>query len=316
MILGQTIKGTVGFRRSKSSFYSQKHTNPEYGFSIRLLNATHTGGLLRGRRDSDDVEVDIKPDSKKRISLDSPVINVAGDTGDTTATKLGEFAACSGYDDPDGLGSADTVYVPTIFNQFGSNDAEQSVKASQGELINNGTLQTKNNLAGIQLVGLYSIDVVASTTTSLGIFMVHTPHYEEANGRIFTQAAAGTHDYALSGSYIPLARRQSTGDIGSYDVDDSQFEAYLSYTVNTQALIMLIHDGSTLSHYKNNDDDSDTTSFNLSISVDDYSINNALYNYDARDDGILQECIIYENNDPSSERTSIRDDILDYFDIS
>ena len=69
------------------------------GYSLRKIKSSYTGNAVRIRRSSDEIEVDVAFDSNNKVSASSAITNLAeegGESGQTTATTLGEFINHSG----------------------------------------------------------------------------------------------------------------------------------------------------------------------------------------------------------------------------
>jgi hypothetical protein len=66
---------------------------PAAAYSLREVKDGYSGDVVRVRRESDDVEVDVALDANKKVSTSSAISNVteSPDQGDTTATTLGDF---------------------------------------------------------------------------------------------------------------------------------------------------------------------------------------------------------------------------------
>ena len=118
--------------------------------------------VVRIRRSSDNIEVEVGFDSDDKISSSSPVSNRTEEgrvnLGDTTATTLGGFLTEGGtnYD----------AFVHTWYDQAGVNDAVQTSAAEQPQIASSGALLTD----GIEFDGtndrLVSSDGVSVTTTT------------------------------------------------------------------------------------------------------------------------------------------------------
>jgi len=78
--LGKTLGST--FRGLLDSF-----SGASAAYSLRLLSGAYSGDAVRIRRVSDDVEVDVGFNGGS-VSTSSPITNVSGDSGDTSATTL------------------------------------------------------------------------------------------------------------------------------------------------------------------------------------------------------------------------------------
>lgn len=91
----------------------------------RRLLASYSGALIRVRRDSDDAEQDISPDSLGAL--------------DTTA--LGAF-----------IGS-DSAYVAKVYHQNGGVDLAQTTAASQPRIASAGTIDTMGGLPAMKFDG-------------------------------------------------------------------------------------------------------------------------------------------------------------------
>ena len=74
-------------------------TNVAAAYSLRKVKASYTGNAVRIRRSSDEIEVNVAFDSNDKVSSSSAITNLSeegGESGQTTATTLGEFINHSG----------------------------------------------------------------------------------------------------------------------------------------------------------------------------------------------------------------------------
>ena len=136
-LYAQSASNTTAFARTSSLLINNENPN-QSGFLAQFPNAaaaysvrsltgnTGTDGpkVVRVRRDSDNVEVDVYTDTTGFITLDSPIANTTEYTDatvnapfDTSCTVLGQFVNNDEYDDIDNLGSPDTATVVAWYDQ-------------------------------------------------------------------------------------------------------------------------------------------------------------------------------------------------------
>ena len=102
--------------------------NAAAAYSLQRLNGHQA--LINARRGSDNVEVDVYPDSSanREVSASSPITVTSGSS---TATTFGEFLT---------EGGSHNAFVTTWYDQAGSNDASQSLDDAQPKIAEAGSL--------------------------------------------------------------------------------------------------------------------------------------------------------------------------------
>ena len=104
-------------------------------YSLRKVNSSYSGDVVRIRRTSDNVEVNVGFDSDDKVSTSSPITNTTeqgGEIGSTTATTLGAFLTEGGNQD---------ATVHTWYDQSGNaKDATQDTTGSQPKIAETGNL--------------------------------------------------------------------------------------------------------------------------------------------------------------------------------
>lgn len=134
-------------------------------YSLRKIKSNYSSYVLRIRRSSDSVIVDVSLDANEKFSLDSSITYVSGGSG-TIATNVGQFMAASGYTDADSLGSADSAYVVTWYDQSGNgNNATQSNTGRQPQIISSGSILQRSSKDAIRFNS--SNDTFLESSTSL-----------------------------------------------------------------------------------------------------------------------------------------------------
>ena len=111
-----------------SSFLNQ-YQGAAAAYSLRDLNGSPYTKIIRVRRDVDNKEAVVYPDSSGYVSLDSQVywagpktIGVTAPSSPiSSATTLGQFLGDSTYSDPDALGTPSNGYVVEMFDQVSQN---------------------------------------------------------------------------------------------------------------------------------------------------------------------------------------------------
>jgi hypothetical protein len=125
-------------------------------YSIRLLRAArYNNALLRGRRSSDNAEVDIFVDSNYELSLNSNI------TSRTSGTTLATWAG------------ANSVFVTTWYDQSGNNNnATQTSPANQPSIVVSGVLQTNLGKAALQCSGTTGFQATVNWTNLFATYTV------------------------------------------------------------------------------------------------------------------------------------------------
>lgn len=125
-------------------------------YSVRLLRAArYNNALLRGRRSSDNAEVDIFVDSNYQLSLNSNI------TSRTSGTTLATWAG------------ANSVFVTTWYDQSGNNNnATQTSPANQPSIVVSGVLQTNLGKAALQCSGTTGFQATVNWTNLFATYTV------------------------------------------------------------------------------------------------------------------------------------------------
>ena len=176
---GNTIVDLMHFGRvprSQSGFVGllNEYPNAAFAASVRLLDASYTGGLVRvrayrviGSGGLDQGEADVLPDPSSGyfISLNSPITNLdatATGRGLTDSDTLGDLLS-SGVDDYDG-------FVTTWYDQSGNaNDAAQGVASEQPKIASSGSLILENGKPAVDFDGVNDL-LVMNDKSSLSAF--------------------------------------------------------------------------------------------------------------------------------------------------
>ena len=161
---GNTIVDLMHFGRiprSQSGYVGllNEYPNAAFAASVRLLDNTYTGGLVRvrayrviGSGGLDQGEADVLPDPSSGyfISLNSPITNLdatATGRGLTDSDTLGDLLS-SGASNYDG-------FVTTWYDQSGNgNDAVQATASNQPQIVSGGALITENGKPSIDFDGV------------------------------------------------------------------------------------------------------------------------------------------------------------------
>lgn len=137
---------------SSATFLLDEYPGAAAAYSIRLLNGSYSGPLVRIRKDTGgQPEKDFYPDSNNELSLNS------SDGGGTT---LGNWIA-----NEDG-------YIVTWYSQTGSNNATQSSASAQPQIISGGALNTINSKPALITSGDILSGTFSLTASTKYIFSV------------------------------------------------------------------------------------------------------------------------------------------------
>ena len=114
-------------------------------YSVRWLNSSYSGALMRIRRSSDNAEKDFYPDSSNELSMSSE---------DGAGTSLSSWI------------STDSGYVAVWYDQSGNgNDMTQTTAGDQPRIVNAGSLETDPDNGVVALFCDGSGDEFDITTT-------------------------------------------------------------------------------------------------------------------------------------------------------
>jgi len=282
-------------------------TGATAAYSLRLLRAKHSGGLVRVRADDAgtskgeaDVLPVLQPDGSKIITLNSPIENFSGTPFSGDGYVLADLVD-SGNNNYDGLTSKWYGQTPN------TNDASQSGASKQPQIVSSGSVIQKNNKPAIQFDG--SDDVMTATnitplTTPTHVFIVgHTnkPNFDQdfLDGDVGSTNKRLLMDNDGGGNRLRIYQGSSAqgGIMGS-----------------NQFLFTGLFNGANSIIWKNNNqivsgDSGGGADGNDSISI------GAIAGQDTNFlDGTEQEIIIYNSN-KTNELNKIHSEINDYFKI-
>ena len=273
-------------------------------YSLRKLSSSYTGNAVRIRRVSDDVEVDVGF-SGNSVSTSSPITNVSGDGGDTSATTLGGFITEGGNQD---------ATVTTWYDQSGnSRNAPQSTTGEQPKIASSGVLETDANGKPTLLFDGTDDDLdlpttVMSSLDSVSAFNVcsssDTSGTKIALGLSRTQGSAKRH-------YLPV--QSSTQFFHNYDTPFAPAGQKLADADTNQHLFSSVAGSSTAKGFFDG-----TEKFSQS-SVSTYASNRegGIGSSDGGTNwqGDISEIIIY-NSDQTSDFDAINTEIKSHYGIS
>jgi len=266
-------------------------------YSLRALDFSYSGPLVRVRRDSDHVEADVYADENGVFSERSFIRNVSetstgvtvGAPNDSRAFRFGEFAYGA------------NCFLVEWKDQSGSdNHASQNVATSQPKIYDATTgVVTENGKPAVQFID-------ASST-----LMSFTPFTPSSDFSVIFVAenGANNNDYMLSGS--------GSGNV-LYASSTTQFRARINYTFYDFATS--IGSGSQYLGFLNRASNSLTFAADSNLSASTFTTSNALtlaalsyggangYNFK------MSEVILYPS-DQSSNRTNIEDNINKFYKI-
>lgn len=117
------------------------YTNAAAAYSIRKLRTAYTGFCMNVRRTvgATSVFANVSFDSNNTVSFDS-AISVT--FGTSAATNLGEFAAKTGYSNPDGIAANQSIFMNIWYDQTtNARNMNQATNTRQPRLINAGTFE-------------------------------------------------------------------------------------------------------------------------------------------------------------------------------
>jgi hypothetical protein len=281
----------------------EKYSGAAAAFSVRLLNRTYTGPLLKIRRvdvvsSQDNGEIFVFPDSTGWISLDS---RVDDPSNVSAATTLGEFVNSQEYTQPDSgtIGSnPQNAFVSIWKDQSGNaNDASQDTTTSQPQIVSIGVVIVDNGKPAVEFStsGTTTFNMATALTSVQSVF-----HVSKSTRTILYAPILG-HSTALD--YSPGVSYQllRVGYSASYVLNgDNRINGQtVDFTSNagkkptSQSLLTLIHT---------------SASGNVNQLTQDRGITNRSW------DGAIQEIILYETNQ-SANRTNIEKDINTAFNI-
>lgn len=257
-LYAQSASNTTAFARTSSLLINNENPN-QSGFLAQFPNAaaaysvrsltgnTGTDGpkIVRVRRDSDNVEVDVYTDTTGFITLDSPISAVPAITGgidggtgaelETLAETLGEFVFATD-DNPDGLASADTAKVVVWYDQSDTTYSNSNLPAEEEE---------RGAPIRIRVVGgtydSYEFDVYfdENETISLSSYVADTIEITDSNAQVTATLSNGTlEDLETAGMtearVVVWYDQSGSGNDASQDVAGSQPTIYANNEIVTE----------------------------------------------------------------------------------
>jgi hypothetical protein len=274
-------------------------------YSLRKLSSSYTGNAVRIRRVSDDVEVDVGF-SGNSVSTSSPITNVSGDGGDTSATTLGGFITEGGNQD---------ATVTTWYDQSGnSRNAPQSTTGEQPIIASSGVLETDANGKPTILFDGTDDDLDLPTTVMSSLDSVSAFNVCSSSNTSDTRIALGLSRSQGSAKrhYLPVQNNDQF--FHNYDAPFVPSSQKLSDVDTNQHLFSSVAGASTAKGFF----DGGEAKFSQS-SVSTYASNTAggigSTNGTANWQGDISEIIIY-NSDQTSDFDAINTKIKSYYGIS
>jgi len=258
--------------------------------------------VVRLRRSSDNVEVDVDFDTEGKLSTSSLVGDIAeqgGESGSTTATTLGDFI--SGTD----------AFVHTWYDQAGSNDAVQETAGNQPKIAENGALITENNNTAIDFEEsssqflLISKAFANSSGADVSIFSVSKNVATDGSNAhpIISNRSGSTNGYQFG--------YDGTDHLEFVHFANTANNAVSTETYETQILGSAIRDNLTFDIFVNSDKRADNTASSYVASTDFTRIGGN-ENASKFMDGTMQEIVIFES-DQSDNRFKIESNINNYY---
>jgi hypothetical protein len=264
--------------------------------------------VVRIRRSSDDVEVDVDFDTEGKLSANSLVGDIAeqgGESGSTTATTLGDFI--NGTD----------AFVHTWYDQAGSNNAVQETAANQPKIAEGGALladgvtfdgtndflQTSTQVLTGTQTGANSMYAVIKQTSGDGGYICGSA------GTGGTGARVGQSLYSSDTDKVILTDGQDATATGALDaitrIEGSNYLISVNYSNNNTDTL---HSNSNANGYSNG---SSAYAFSagtkFTIGARDGSTAEAVLF-----DGSMKEIIAYDS-DQSDNRFKIESNINNYY---
>ena len=270
-------------------------------YSLRVLDGIYTGPLVRVRRDSDNIEMDVYPDAKGVLSERSVVKNkvetstgvTVGTPNDSRAFTFGEFAYGS------------NCYVVEWKDQSGNgNHATQNASANQPKVYDSVTgVVTENGKPAVQFTYNDSKMFAGSVITDENVTLVG----------VATKTANGVYGLvATQDNYNQGYELTEVNGVMSWRIFDSDLNVAVSAT--TPFLTFAYYDGSTqgLSINGSHSSKSSTQSFSLTANL---AIGNRLSSGGGQAwSGTIQEMVVYPSSQ-ATNRTNIEDNINTFYNI-
>lgn len=254
-------------------------------YSVRWLNSSYSGALVRIRRSSDNAEKDFYPDTNNELSMTSE---------DGAGTSLSSWI------------STDSGYIAKWYDQSGNaNDASRPDAAAQPRIVNAGTLDTDPNNGNVALY-LNGTSNLLSLTSSVPSTQEFYHHF------VFNRGSAGVTSIGMgiSSGANPTAFL--------WFVNDSTYSAFSATTAHDTSQTQtgdfiqtsLRDSSSNVKFWENGT--SKTTKTNSGTGT---SFNQILrYGGGGYMAGYVQE-LIYWNSDQESNQSGIESDANSYFSV-
>ena len=285
----------------------EKFSGAAAAYSVRLLNRSYTGPLLKIRRvdsvsSQDNGEIFVFPDNDGWISLDSKVIDPSHTS---LATTLREFLNLGGQPDKDIILSTDPqdAYVVVWKDQSGNaNDASQTSTTAQPKLATAGVLVTENGKPAVDFDGAGDeLNATAYDEPTLTSIVVTVNDNTAANSRASIIAGAASSKSTMSHANDLSLRYDGAFSAGTQTA-----------ATNTQYLRFAVRTTSSQTEHVNGASNV-STSLTLPNASGTINIGRAASTY-LHFEGRVQEAVLY-SSDQSSNRTDIENNINTFYNI-
>jgi len=255
-------------------------------YSLRKVNSSYPGDVVRIRRVSDATEVNVGFDSGDKVSTTSPITVVSGST---TASTLGAFLTEGGNQD---------ATVHTWYDQSGNaKDATQDTTGSQPKIAEAGIIKTQGGKPCLDFDGVDDGLVTSDSYTTTGWgFAVYDPTSNTealvSNSNNLALTVGSQMRVGSSGNNEDFTLPNLNQQIGSFNFG-STAECFIN--------------GAAIS--KDSDETSPANSSKISIGFRDGDLTPSLFW-----SSTISEVILY-STDQSSNRFKIESNINNYYGI-
>lgn len=270
-----------------------QYPNAAAAYSLRNLSTTYTGPLVRVRRASDNLE-----------------LNVYGRYDGTLDTQsLTSFC------------SATNGFVTTWYDQSGLvRNATQTTAANQPQIVSSGSLILQNEKPSVQFDGSNDFLNRSESASNLfavnfSVFFVHNVTGGSTRKFLIETTSVGSNVYNPSLEYngaLPTNIRLFSGELSSapFTISTNTFSG------NIQRLVSALKNGTTIQEiFVNNASQGSTSpSVTPTINITGYNIGTFRSANDRFFGGNMQEIILY-NSYESSNRTGIESNINSFYQI-
>ena len=275
------------------------YTNAAAAYSVRLLRTAYTGDIMRVRRDSDNVEVDVGFDSNDEFGLTSPVSNAS------SGGPFTDFADFIGHG-----GTPANGFVRYWYDQSGNaNDVGQSTAGSQPQIYNGTAVIETNSKPAL------SVDDDQMTASfTLGSQVTHYGVYSTSGGDIANRYAYycdGYSNFDRNCLQTGVDVSDPTSGLRVFNGATNNFlEA--SQAGDVQQILGYVNNGTSSALFQN---DNTTTGTLNTNSMGGVTIANAgnLTGYGI--EGTVQEAIFWETDFNATDRTGIKTNLDSYYSI-